>query len=83
LAYNILCAVNLITMAKEKPKQIEVGEWLYKGCFIQESTHPQLIGKYEVFKNDKQQSHVGRCYTFAEAKRLCVENECTENALSF
>jgi hypothetical protein len=75
--------LNLLKMKNEKPKQIEVGEWLYKGCFIQESTHPQLIGKYEVFKNDKPQSHVGRCYTFTEAKRLCVENECTENALSF
>lgn len=67
----------------EKPKQIEVGEWLYKGCFIQESSHPQLIGKYEVFKNNENQDHVGRCYTFAEAKRLCKENECTENYLKY
>lgn len=66
-----------------KPKQITDGEWIYKGCFIQESEHPQLIGKYEVFKNDKHQSHVGRCYTFAEAKRLCKENECFENELEF
>lgn len=73
----------LVEMNIEKPKQIEVGEYLYKGCFIQESTHSKLIGKYEVFKNDKPQSHVGRCYTFTEAKKLCVENECTENVLSF
>ena len=59
-------------MPKEKPRQIEVGEWLYKGCFIQESTHPQLIGKYEVFKNDEPQTHVGRCHTFTEAKKLCT-----------
>lgn len=86
LAYNIytvLCAVNLNKMTKEKPRQIEVGEWLYKGCFIQESIHPKLIGKYEVFKNDEPQTHVGRCYTFNEAKKLCEENECFENVLSF
>ena len=86
MAYNIytlLCAVNLNKMAKEKPRQIEVGEWLYKGCFIQESIHPKLIGKYEVFKNDESQTHVGRCYTFTEAKKLCEENECFENVLSF
>jgi hypothetical protein len=53
---------------KEKPKQIEVAEWLYKGCFIQESVHPKLVGKYEVFKNNEEQTHVGRCYTFTEAK---------------
>jgi hypothetical protein len=70
-------------MIKEKPKQIEVGEWMYKGCFIQESTHPKLIGKYEVFKNDKPQTHVGRCYTFIEAKKLCEENECFEHVLEF
>ncbi len=70
-------------MIKEKPKQIDVDEWLYKGCFIQKSEHPKLIGKYEVFKNDKTQSYVGRCHTFAEAKRLCAENECTDNVLSF
>ena len=70
-------------MAVEKPRQIEVGEWLYKGCFIQKSEHSELIGKYEVFKNDKHQSHVGRCYTFTEAKRLCKKKECFENALSF
>jgi len=70
-------------MSVEKPKQIEVGEWLYKGCFIQESEHPKLIGKYEVFKNNKPQSHVGRCYTFTEAKRLCKENECFDNELNY
>jgi len=45
-------------MKVEKPRQIECGEWLYKGCFIQEFDHPQLVGKYEVFKNDEPQSHV-------------------------
>jgi hypothetical protein len=66
-----------------KIKQIEVGEWLYKGCFIQESIHLQLPGKYEVFKNNEEQTHIGRCYTFSEAKKLCEENECFENVLSF
>jgi hypothetical protein len=64
-----------------KIKKIEDCEWLYKGCFIQESRHPKLVGKYEIFKNDTQQTHVGRCYTFTEAKRLCIENECTENII--
>lgn len=69
-------------MLKEKPKQIGLDEWIYKGCFIQESTHPH-IGRYEVFKNDKPQTHIGRCYTFTEAKKLCEKNECFENVLSF
>lgn len=69
-------------MKSEEPKQVECDEWLYKGCFIQKSEHPELVGRYEVFKNDERQSHVGRCYTFAEAKKLCAENECTENTLS-
>lgn len=58
---------------KEKPIQVELGEWLYKGCFIQESIHPQLFGKYEVFKNDDMQTHIGRCRTFTEAKKICEE----------
>lgn len=66
-----------------KPIQIDADEWLHKGCFIQKSEHPQLKGKYEVFKNDELQTHVDRCYTFAEAKKLCMENECFENRLSF
>lgn len=64
---------------QEKPIQLELGEWLYKGCFIQESVHPKLIGKYEVFMNNKDQGHVDRCYTFTEAKRICRENECHDN----
>lgn len=75
--------VKTTEAAVDKPKHLGGGEWLYKGCFIQESEHPQLIGKYEVFKNDEPQSHVGRCYTFTEAKRLCEENECFDNILSF
>lgn len=70
-------------MKKETPRQIEADEWLYKGCFIQGSEHPKLIGKFEVFKNDKLQTHVGRCFTFAEAKKLCEKNKCTENVLEF
>lgn len=70
-------------LSKEKPRKIEMGEWIYKGCFIQKSEHPHLKGKYEVFKNDEPQTHVDRCHTFAEAKRLCEENKCFENVLSF
>ena len=75
--------LKLNSIAVKKPRQIACGEWLYKGCFIQESEHSKLIGKYEVFKNDKPQSHVGRSYTFGGAKRLCIENECFENTLNF
>lgn len=73
---------NLIDkiMSKEKPEQIEVDEWIYKGCFIQMSEHPQLKGKYEVFKNNKEHSHIDRCYTFTEAKKICELNECNDNS---
>jgi hypothetical protein len=63
----------------EKPILIEESEWLYKGCFIQKNIHHNLVGKYVVFKNNKEQSHVGSSYTFAEAKALCVKNECFDN----
>lgn len=66
-----------------KPIQIETGEWLYKGCFITEFKHPKLIGKYEVFKNNKTQDHIDRCHTMTEAKKLCEQNECFENYLTF
>lgn len=67
----------------DKPKLIECDEWLYKGCFIQKSEHVKLIGKYEVFKNDSVQTHVGRCHTFTDARKLCEKNECFENTLIF
>ena len=68
---------------KDKPIQIEVGEWLYKGCFIQLAPHPKLIGKYEVFKNDKEQTYIYRSHTFEEAKSLCRKNECFDNYIKF
>lgn len=64
-------------------RQVEAGEWLYKGCFIQESKHPQLVGNYEVFQNNEFQTHIGRCYTLTEAKILCKNNECFDNFLKF
>jgi hypothetical protein len=78
-------SLNIIEeiMSKEKPKQIDPHEWIYKGCFIQEFKHPQLKGKYEVFKNNVEQTHIDRCNTFTEAKRLCEENECFDNVLKF
>jgi hypothetical protein len=66
-----------------KPIQVELGEWLYMGCFIQESKHPRLVGNYEVFKNDAYETHIGRCYTFREAKKLCEENPCSSNYVKF
>jgi hypothetical protein len=70
-------------MKKENPIQIEVGEWLYKGCFIQENTHPKLVGKYQIFKNNKEQTDIGRSHTFTEAKKMCEENTCSDNYLTF
>jgi hypothetical protein len=74
-AYKLIDHID----SRDQVVQIDSEEWLYKGCFIQESEHPQLFGKYEVFKNDKEQTHVGRTKTFSEAKKLCEENECFEH----
>ena len=57
-----------------KPIAIEVGEWWYKGCFIQEQNHPNL-SKYVVFKDSENQEHVGSPNTMVEAKQLCKDNE--------
>ena len=57
-----------------KPIAIEVGEWWFKGCFIQEQNHPTL-SKYVVFKDTEGQEHVGNPSTMRDAKRLCVDNE--------
>ena len=53
-----------------KLTQIETGEWLYKGCFIQKQNHPSLM-PYHVFQDTETQQTVGTCYTFTEAKKLC------------
>ena len=75
--------INEIMDAKKKVKQIEPQEWIYKGCFIQEFKHPQLKGRYEVFKNNEEQTHIDRVATFIEAKKLCEENECFDNFREF
>lgn len=61
-------------LKSEKPFQIEAGEWYYMGCYIQESVHPKLFGKFEVFKDDEKQSHVGRYMKFSEAEKAAIEN---------
>lgn len=58
-----------------KPVQIETGEWYFAGCFIQEVVMPQIFAKYEVFKDDEAQTHVGHYKTFREAQRAARENE--------
>lgn len=40
---------------KEKPVQIEVGEWWYNGRFIQKTNHPKL-SPYVSF-NDNMEGH--------------------------
>lgn len=58
----------------KNPIQIEVGEWWFKGCFIQQQSHPELK-PFRVFQDTEEQKTVGTCYTFQEAKRICKENE--------
>lgn len=60
-----------------KPVQIEVGEWYFKGCFIQAQNHPKLKA-YVVFKDTIGQEVIGDCMTFIEAKKLCRDNEVKE-----
>jgi hypothetical protein len=64
-------------------KKIDTHEWLHHGCFIQKSEHPKLFGKYSVFKNDKNQTHVGRYATKKKAIKAAQENKCLENHYQF
>jgi hypothetical protein len=63
-----------------KPFQIEVGEWWFKGCFIQEQNHPQL-DKYIVFKDTEAHEHIGTASRFKDAVQLCKDNEVTDYKL--
>lgn len=54
--------------------QINIDEWWFKGCFIQEQFNPKLK-PYYVFKDTENQETIGSCYTFLEAKKLCKLNE--------
>ena len=74
---------NLIDDIMSEPIQINAGEWLFKGCFIQEFKHPKLLGRFEVFKNNKQQKHIAVCNNFEQAKKICNENKCFDNYLTF
>lgn len=59
---------------KMKPIEIEVGEWYYKGCFIQRQYSPNLR-KYHVFKDTEDQETIDTCQTFKHAVSLCNGNE--------
>ena len=61
-------------METKKPIQLTDGEWWFNGCFIQKQTHSRLK-HYYVFKDTEQQETVDSCFTFAEAKKLCILNE--------
>jgi hypothetical protein len=65
-----------------KPVQIEIGEWWYKGCFIQKQEHPELL-PWLVFKDNFAQSHVGVTTSFASAKKLAERNEVTTPHLGY
>lgn len=61
----------------KKPIAIEVGEWYFKGCFIQEQDH-YMLDKYVVFKDTEDQDHVGTASSMVMAKKLCIDNEVKE-----
>lgn len=67
-------------MGMNKPFQIEVGEWWFKGCFIQEQNHPQL-DKYVVFKDTDDQEYIDTANRFSDAIQLCKDNEVTDYKL--
>jgi hypothetical protein len=67
----------------EQPVQIESGEWYFMGCYIQESEHPALFGRFEVFKDDEKQTHVGRYMKFSEAKKAAKVNAQKNGLKSF
>jgi hypothetical protein len=78
--YARIVIINLITkrlMGMTKPFQIEVGEWWFKGCFIQEQNHPQL-DKYVVFQDTVLGMTVGTASRFSDAIQLCKDNEVTD-----
>ena len=56
------------------PIKIELGEWWFKGCFIQEQKHP-LLKRFHVFLDTENQKTVDTCSTFLDAKKLCDLNE--------
>lgn len=64
-------------MKQDTPILIEIDEWYFHGCFIQKNDHPKLL-PFTVFTDTKNQEVVGNCYTFAEAKKLCILNTVTE-----
>ncbi len=64
-------------MGMNKPFQIEVGEWWFKGCFIQEQNHPQLA-KYTIFQDTVLGMTVGSASTMKEAIQICKDNEVTD-----
>lgn len=57
----------------KKPEQIEIGTWRYEGCIILQREHPKLMGKYEVFRDNETEDHIGAAYTFKEAKEICKQ----------
>jgi len=57
-----------------KPFQIELGEWWFKGCFIQEQNHPQLA-KYTIFQDTVLGMTVGSASTMKDAIQICKDNE--------
>jgi len=59
---------------KKGPVQIEIGEWYYKGCFIQEQIHPLLL-KYHIFTDTLAQHTVGTTNSFKLAKLIAEQNE--------
>jgi hypothetical protein len=55
----------------EKPVPVEIGEWRYFGCFIQEQPGHLGLLRYHVFQDTPAQTTIGVCHTFDEAKAIC------------
>lgn len=67
----------------EVPVQIEDGEWLCSGNFIQKQDHPKLEGKYVVFSNNEEQTHIAVAYSFSQAVSFARLHPCNENYQQF
>lgn len=60
---------------KMKPTLVSGGEWYFMGCFIQRQDIRPSAEPFHVFQDNKDQTSVGSCFTFTEAKKICRLNK--------
>ena len=51
-------------------KKIDIEYWVYKGYDVYLAEHPQLPGKYEIYKGS---DFIQRAYSLKEAKQIIIE----------